>query len=469
VDSGDNSLKTELILEGFATPEQAGSYLSLPFEMPPGVGRLEVHYEYSAAIGADPHLTGGNTVDIGLFDERGDAFLDAGFRGWTGSARREFFITPAEATPGYVAGPLTPGMWAVSLGFYKVAPQGCHYRVTIRFFPGVASEPSHRFPELLNLNSPNCDLPPRPGGWYRGELHCHTYHSDGDSSPAEVIAAAEALGLDFLAITDHNSIGHLADLAALGPQKVVLIPGCEVTTYKGHWNIWGLDAWNDFRVLTPEHMSQSIQQAVRRGYLTSCNHPRTYGPPWEFEDVGGYHCVEVWNGPWQLFNYEALSFWEKRLRRGERLVAVGGSDAHFLKQEHIARIGTPTTWIHCPGDPTAAGLLAGLRAGHVFISDAPNGPQVYLSTNNAMMGDTLARPVDGELTVQVRVVKGKGLVLELHDAANRLQSLPVRTADEAFTLQLTSVATTPYIRAQLVEPDTVPPTIRALTNPLYLR
>jgi hypothetical protein len=43
----------------------------------------------------------------------------------------------------------------------------------------------------------------------RGNLHAHTLFSDGVKSPAELIAAYEALGYDFLAITDHDDlIGH---------------------------------------------------------------------------------------------------------------------------------------------------------------------------------------------------------------------------------------------------------------------
>ncbi len=45
-------------------------------------------------------------------------------------------------------------------------------------------------------------------------MHNHTYHSDGDSDPLDVVRAAEALGLDFLAITDHNVRSQLARLNA---------------------------------------------------------------------------------------------------------------------------------------------------------------------------------------------------------------------------------------------------------------
>lgn len=458
---------TEQTLSGHLPPDAAGDYHLVPFEMPPGVDRLEVRYGYDAAIGSDPGLTGGNTLDIGLFDERGAAYPGPGFRGWSGSAREVFAIGPDDATPGYLPGPLNPGRWHILLGFYKSAPEGCHYTITLRFHHAEAL-PRATFPPMLTLANSPASLPARPDGWYRGELHCHSCHSDGDADPCELVAAARALGLDFLAVMDHNAMSHLAALAALDPGPLTLIPGCEVTTYKGHWNIWGLEEWIDFRTLTPDRMRQSIERANALGYLTSCNHPRTMGPPWEFQAEAGQSCVEVWNGPWQLFNAEALAWWEDRLRAGERLVAVGGSDAHYLKRPHIAQIGTPTTWIHCSGQPTAAGLLAGLRAGHAFISDAPDGPQVYLSGGGAMMGDTLPRPAAGGLVVQTRVVGGARLRMELIGGQGLLAQADITRDDQTLTFAV-AVGGTPYVRAQLVEPGTDPAVMRALSNPIFIQ
>src|SRR2546426_9624903 len=43
-------------------------------------------------------------------------------------------------------------------------------------------------------------------GWLRGNLHAHTTYSDGMKTPQELIAEYEALGYDFLAITDHEDL-----------------------------------------------------------------------------------------------------------------------------------------------------------------------------------------------------------------------------------------------------------------------
>jgi len=64
----------------------------------------------------------------------------------------------------------------------------------------------------------------------RGDLHIHTSASDGALSPAQVMRAAAEAGMDFIAITDHNSLAGLEAAAALeGLDGVRLIPGVELS------------------------------------------------------------------------------------------------------------------------------------------------------------------------------------------------------------------------------------------------
>src|SRR5262249_24781417 len=142
----------------------------------------------------------------------------------------------------------------------------------------------------------------------------------------------------------------------------------------------------------------------------------------DFQQVRGHECLEVWNGRWQWANNDALAWWDSRLAAGEMLVDVGGSDMHHLKAFVYSSLGTPTTWIYCPEKPTAENLLAALRKGHAFVSESPDSPQLYLNSGSAMMGDTVPRSRHGELSVQVRVVKGRGHTLELRGAAGCLHS-----------------------------------------------
>jgi phosphoribosyl 1,2-cyclic phosphate 1,2-diphosphodiesterase len=66
----------------------------------------------------------------------------------------------------------------------------------------------------------------------RGDLHCHTRISDGSMGPEQLIEHAARVGLDCVAITDHDSMAGVeaasARAKALG---LTLIPGIEVSTY----------------------------------------------------------------------------------------------------------------------------------------------------------------------------------------------------------------------------------------------
>ncbi|MDO8685901.1 MAG: hypothetical protein Q7J78_04430, partial [Clostridiales bacterium] len=39
---------------------------------------------------------------------------------------------------------------------------------------------------------------------YKGDLHMHSFHSDGKESPANITASCRKIGLDFMAVTDHG-------------------------------------------------------------------------------------------------------------------------------------------------------------------------------------------------------------------------------------------------------------------------
>src|SRR5207302_84344 len=64
----------------------------------------------------------------------------------------------------------------------------------------------------------------------------------------ELAALAARRGLDFLAVTDHNTVSHHAELAAAARRYgIILLPGQEVTTDGGHAGALGDVGWIDFR------------------------------------------------------------------------------------------------------------------------------------------------------------------------------------------------------------------------------
>ncbi len=65
------------------------------------------------------------------------------------------------------------------------------------------------------------------------DLHVHTYYSDGQASPAEILYQAVSLGLQTVALTDHDNMHAFEEANAVAQAVgIELIPGVEMTS---HW------------------------------------------------------------------------------------------------------------------------------------------------------------------------------------------------------------------------------------------
>jgi predicted metal-dependent phosphoesterase TrpH len=63
----------------------------------------------------------------------------------------------------------------------------------------------------------------------RIDLHCHSTASDGTLTPAELVRAGAAAGLDIMAITDHDTTGGWAAAAEARPEGLRLVRGAELS------------------------------------------------------------------------------------------------------------------------------------------------------------------------------------------------------------------------------------------------
>ena len=412
-------MRTQYHFEGVLHSEQARAhpYQYVPFEVPPRCERIEAAYHYGPVTDTGEPAT----LDIGIFDVRGTEPYTGGFRGWSGSDRRTFFIERTRATPGYLAGPLPAGTWSVVLGGYEVPTSGLRWQLTISLEISTGRKsPSHAAvatsaPALTSHVSP---LSSRPG-WYRGDLHSHTEHSDGANTIAEMAFFAKKRGLDFLAITDHNTTTHMPVIDAWRDAPLLLIPGEEVTTYSGHANVWGLREWVEFRVTTDAEMHRLFRWVEARQRPFSMNHPKKVGPPWAFADPG-FAVREVWQAPWRWYNWESVNAWDEQLAVGRRIVPVGGSDAHSAppaEPRHPHHIGDPTTWLYCEGGLTENAVLDAITSGRTAISDGPKGPFLALAqdaeghvtaTFERATGTELEFIADGERKHRIHLKRGTG-------------------------------------------------------------
>ncbi|MEQ1586622.1 MAG: histidinol-phosphatase [Cyclobacteriaceae bacterium] len=79
--------------------------------------------------------------------------------------------------------------------------------------------------------------------WYKGNLHTHTYWSDGDEFPEMVLDWYKSRGYDFLALSDHNTVAQ--------EEKWVVIQNSPLyeTSFQNYLNKFGAE-WVQFKTDT---------------------------------------------------------------------------------------------------------------------------------------------------------------------------------------------------------------------------
>lgn len=378
-------------LSGTLTDRDAKQHIAHTFTVPQGTTKLTLRFEYL------PERVGNilNALHLSVFDPHG--FRGAGHR--RGDVHQSVVhhvvvLSEDHATPGYVAGALPAGEWSVVIDSHMILPGApVTYQLTI----DSSSEPMAAGAVVA---APA--LEPRPlrgSGWYRGDLHAHTVHSDGAWDVTDLLACATTYGLDFVTLSDHNTISGLAEFHRLAPAELLTIDAIELTTYFGHALALGARQWIDWRVRSgARSMPQIAADVAAAGGLFIIAHPLSPGDPictgcdWRYQDMlpGSARLIEVWNGgAWdsESNNEHALALWYRWLNQGYRMVATAGTDAH----------GPPPPGMQ-PGfnvvfaeSLSAAAILRAIAQGHLFLSA---GPQLEFSGQTAggvsgIMGDSL--------------------------------------------------------------------------------
>jgi hypothetical protein len=291
--------------------------------------------------------------------------------------------------------------------------------------------------------------------WLPFELHCHTFHSDGKQSLQELAAAAKALGLRGVALTDHNTMTGLSNRdEVVRTTGVEVIPGLEWTTFFGHMLTLGITEYVDWRNLSPFHIHRGIEAVHKQGGLVGLAHPFRVGSPictgcfWEFEvsDWEQVDYIEVWSGLFPSIrknNARAFDLWTKLLNQGHRIAATSGRDWHAVDPvtEPIS-----VTYLEVEeGKALVPSALIALKRGSVAVSMGPlplmsvilpNGQMVKLGEKVEWVNyeqqavinvavDFSAREGLWHLPSQIlkmRVVSNKGEIVDMDISINQPQA-----------------------------------------------
>ena len=463
------------VLTGTLTGADHETYREVAFEVPAGTKRLTVDFAYTGREDK-------TTIDLGLRDpER--------FRGWSGGNKSQFTVSASDSTPSYLTGPLPAGTWSLVLGVPNIR-QAATAAYTAKIWLDRADVPFGGFG----------DGPIKTGArWYRGDLHVHTGHSDGSCLSREQkkipcpvfrsLQTAVEAKLDFVAITDHNATSQFQALRELQPyfDDLLLIPGREVTTFKGHANLFGVVDPVEFqRGTAAAALSDMLNKAHSLGGLVAINHPSlpsgeicmgcgwTAQTPWSEIDA-----IEVINGGTvrsaggQAEALSGIGFWQKQLDAGYPITAIGGSDNHDPDRpvDEVGSIGQPVTAVFAQGLDQES-ILGAIRRGRVLIDLDPirqrtldfraeRGDQVV------PMGQNLSLSKDSAVRFSVTLTNGEGTNLEVIDSAGTVTTLsPLTKATEErwFTLKMDHQQRR-WVRLNLRAADG---RLLLISNPIYI-
>ncbi len=372
-----------LAIDG-GVPDDEARYFEIPFTVPAGIQEIEVRHD---------DLSGSNILDWGLEDPNG-------FRGWGGGNEEPAVVGVQAASRSYLTGAILPGEWKVVVGKAKIASRPARFEVDIHLresptLPAQTRNPYTPSPPLENT-----------ARWYAGDFHVHSEQS-GDARPPldEIATFSRAAGLDFVLLSDHNTISTLdfiSDAQRRHPQ-LLLIPGMEYTTYRGHANAIGSTVFADSRV---GYQGRTLEEAVDAfhadGALFSINHPvmdlpaeMCIGCAWEQPVPPNIDAVEIATTGWQamnvFFSEPTLAFWDSLSARGIHAKALGGSDDHRAGvdlNDTQSAIGAPTTMVFAD-ELSVAGIVQGIRNGRTVVKlQGPDDPMVELDAPGRV-GDTV--------------------------------------------------------------------------------
>jgi len=293
-------------------------------------------------------------------------------------------------------------------------------------------------------------------GWYSGELQVHSNYGAGSQSVSELVRNAERMGLDFLAITDRNTLD-----APLDPdfksRSVVLIPAME----------WGDESRGVALVYAPRtfpHETDSVPEAqaisIRvqaQGGIFAIAYPCFPTSPWQW-GLRYVNAIQGWCRDWRgvppmslqqitdesillrkdgklihslanaaatpgrSANGQSTLFWDLELKRGLKASIIAGSNS----SSPVVAMASPVTYVYAR-EKSLRGILDGIRRGRTVVAKDLNAPRLYFTAdvlNNgkieSMIGGIV--PLRHPTRFIVEVEGAKGTRLEV-----LMNGLPIRS------------------------------------------
>ena len=235
--------------------------------------------------------------------------------------------------------------------------------------------------------------------YFRGIFHVHSEFSpDSKVALATVVKTARKARLDFVVVTDHNTLdGRAAYQKMPAPHEPLLIFGDEITTPDGHLIALGISHEPPESVKTSQALIDWIHQS---GGWAVVAHPVGERTPWKNWNVRGADGMEIYNFAYAFYlqnklklsakasflsprgflksanhiSEKAFQLWNEQLARGGNFAAFGGTDAHihsrwlgFSPESFILYFSSVTMYVRADSFSEEK-ILESLGKGRSFIA-----------------------------------------------------------------------------------------------------
>jgi hypothetical protein len=194
---------------------------------------------------------------------------------------------------------------------------------------------------------------------YIGATHIHSVFSDGTGEVPEIAKHADESELDFILLTDHNTLRALHEGYEKWYGNSLCLVGCEINDRenKNHYLAFGINEAYSTRLSAKEYVKR-VKSAGGIGFIAhpheKRNHMKEHPPyPWVDWSIEDFNGIEIWNhmsewmenlteqNKYNSFLHplrsitappdETLKIWDA-LNLKRKVAGIGGVDAHAHKQ-----------------------------------------------------------------------------------------------------------------------------------------
>lgn len=303
---------------------------------------------------------------------------------------------------------------------------------------------------------------------YVGAIHIHSVFSDGSGEIPDIAMYAGETGLDYILVTDHNTVRGINEGYEKWYGKTLVLIGYEINDRKNqnHYLAFGTQKTYSTRLPAKEYV-RKINEDGGFGIIAHPHEKRSSLPehppyPWTDWDCEDYTGIEIWNhmSEWMeglteqnRFNYfihplksiitpckETLEKWDS-VNLERKVVGVGGVDAHAHKVNILGffefevfsyKILFKSIRTHIltdeeiviPANPadiekSKIQVYKALKEGHCFVSNYYHGDarffRFYAEDGNSQfqMGDSFK--LTPETCLKVKLPSGAALIKLIHN------------------------------------------------------